>query len=116
MGACDEVFGVSLGETASSADLGGISKYSNENFTHPVGALRKYLQGSNARKTDKYCYPDRDNKLHFFNNNLTKSPSECAPIDISAIPMHRAGSRGPVRHQTKSAKQTHARLNFEHCF
>ena len=32
MGACDEAFGVSLGETASSADLGGSSKYSNENF------------------------------------------------------------------------------------
>ena len=32
MGACDEAFGVSLGETASGADLGGSSKYSNENF------------------------------------------------------------------------------------
>ena len=32
MGACDEAFGVSLCETASSADLGGSSKYSNENF------------------------------------------------------------------------------------
>ena len=32
MGACDEAFGVSLGETAPSADLGGSSKYSNENF------------------------------------------------------------------------------------
>ena len=32
MGACDESFGVSLGETAPSADLGGSSKYSNENF------------------------------------------------------------------------------------
>ena len=31
MGACDEAFGVSLGETAPSADLGGSSKYSNEN-------------------------------------------------------------------------------------
>jgi hypothetical protein len=31
-GGCDETFGVSLGETASSADLGGSSKYSNENF------------------------------------------------------------------------------------
>ena len=31
-GSCDEAFGVSLGETASSADLGGSSKYSNENF------------------------------------------------------------------------------------
>ena len=30
MGACDEAFGVSLGETASSADLGGSSKYSRE--------------------------------------------------------------------------------------
>ena len=28
----DEAFGVSLGEAASSADLGGSSKYSNENF------------------------------------------------------------------------------------
>ena len=28
----DEAFGVSLRETASSADLGGSSKYSNENF------------------------------------------------------------------------------------
>ena len=31
-GRCDEAFGVSLRETASSADLGGSSKYSNENF------------------------------------------------------------------------------------
>jgi hypothetical protein len=31
-GGCDEALGVSLGETASSADLGGSSKYSNENF------------------------------------------------------------------------------------
>ena len=28
----DEAFGVSLRETAPSADLGGSSKYSNENF------------------------------------------------------------------------------------
>ena len=28
----DEAFGVSLRETASSADLGGSSKHSNENF------------------------------------------------------------------------------------
>ena len=32
MEVCDEALGVSLGETASSADLGGSSKYSNENF------------------------------------------------------------------------------------
>ena len=32
MGACDEAFGASLSETAPSADLGGSSKYSNENF------------------------------------------------------------------------------------
>ena len=32
MDACDEAFGVSFGETAPSADLGGSSKYSNENF------------------------------------------------------------------------------------
>ena len=32
MGACDAACGVSLGETAPSADLGGSSKYSNENF------------------------------------------------------------------------------------
>ena len=32
MEVCDETLGVSLGETASSADLGGSSKYSNENF------------------------------------------------------------------------------------
>jgi hypothetical protein len=31
-GSSDEASGVSLGETASSADLGGSSKYSNENF------------------------------------------------------------------------------------
>ena len=31
-GGCDEALGVSLGETASGADLGGSSKYSNENF------------------------------------------------------------------------------------
>ena len=32
MGTCDEAFGVSLGETVPSAELGGSSKYSNENF------------------------------------------------------------------------------------
>ena len=31
-GGSDAAFGVSLGETASSADLGGSSKYSNESF------------------------------------------------------------------------------------
>ena len=31
-GGRDAAFGVSLGETASSEDLGGSSKYSNENF------------------------------------------------------------------------------------
>ena len=31
-GNCDEVFGVSLNEVTSSADLGGSSNYSNENF------------------------------------------------------------------------------------
>ena len=29
---CDETVGMYLGETAISADLGGSSKYSNENF------------------------------------------------------------------------------------
>ncbi len=37
MGACDEALGVSLGETAPSADLGGSSKYSNENFEDRSG-------------------------------------------------------------------------------
>ena len=32
MGACDEAFGVSLGETAPSADLGGSSKNKKKNF------------------------------------------------------------------------------------
>ena len=32
MDVCDEASGVSLGEAVSSADLGGSSKYSNENF------------------------------------------------------------------------------------
>ena len=31
-GGCEEALGVSLRETATSADLGGSSKYSNENF------------------------------------------------------------------------------------
>ena len=31
-GDCEEVYGVSLNETVSSADLGGSSNYSNENF------------------------------------------------------------------------------------
>jgi hypothetical protein len=29
---CDAAFGENLGETTSSADLGGSSNYSNENF------------------------------------------------------------------------------------
>ena len=37
MGACDEAFGVSLSETASSADLDGSRKYSNENFEDGSG-------------------------------------------------------------------------------
>ena len=36
-GSNDEAFGVSLGEIASSADLGGSSKYSNENFEDRSG-------------------------------------------------------------------------------
>ena len=36
-GSCDEVLGVSLHRTASSADLGGSSKYSNENFEDRSG-------------------------------------------------------------------------------
>ena len=36
-GGFDEAFGVSLGEKASSADLGGSSKYSNENFEDRSG-------------------------------------------------------------------------------
>ena len=32
MGACSAACGVNLGEATSSADLGGSSKYSNENF------------------------------------------------------------------------------------
>ena len=32
MEVCDEALGVTLGRTTSSADLGGSSKYSNENF------------------------------------------------------------------------------------
>ena len=32
MEVCEEAVGVNLSETASSADLGGSSKYSNENF------------------------------------------------------------------------------------
>ena len=32
MGVCDDFFGVNLGGTPPSADLGGSSKYSNENF------------------------------------------------------------------------------------
>ena len=37
METCDEAFDVSLGETVSSADLGGSSKYSNENFEDRSG-------------------------------------------------------------------------------
>ena len=36
-GSNDEAFGVSLREIASSADLGGSSKYSNENFEDRSG-------------------------------------------------------------------------------
>ena len=36
-GSCDEACGVSLRETSSSADLGGSSKYSNENFEDRSG-------------------------------------------------------------------------------
>ena len=36
-GGRDAAFGVSLGETASSEDLGGSSKYSNENFEDRSG-------------------------------------------------------------------------------
>ncbi len=32
MAVCDAAFGENLGETAPSADLGGSSNYSNENF------------------------------------------------------------------------------------
>ena len=36
-GGCDEASGVSLGEATPSADLGGSSKYSNENFEDRSG-------------------------------------------------------------------------------
>ena len=36
-GSCDEAYGVSLGEAAVSADLGGSSKYSNRNFEDRSG-------------------------------------------------------------------------------
>ena len=36
-GGRDAAFGASLGETASGADLGGSSKYSNENFEDRSG-------------------------------------------------------------------------------
>ena len=36
-GACEAALGVTLGETGSSADLGGSSKYSNENFEDRSG-------------------------------------------------------------------------------
>ena len=38
MGACDEAFGVGLGDTASSADRGGSGKYANERFEGRSGA------------------------------------------------------------------------------
>ena len=37
MGVCYEALGVSLGKTAPGADLGGSSKYSNENFEDRSG-------------------------------------------------------------------------------
>jgi hypothetical protein len=37
VGVSDETLGVSLGVTAPSADLGGSSKYSNENFEDRSG-------------------------------------------------------------------------------
>jgi hypothetical protein len=37
VGVCDETLGVSLGVTTPSADLGGSSKYSNENFEDRSG-------------------------------------------------------------------------------
>ena len=35
--ACDEALGVSLGDTAPSADLGGSSQYANEHFEGRCG-------------------------------------------------------------------------------
>ena len=37
MGVCDAALGVNLSETTPSADLGGSSKYSNENFEDRSG-------------------------------------------------------------------------------
>ena len=37
MGVCDAARGATLGETTPSADLGGSSKYSNENFEDRSG-------------------------------------------------------------------------------
>ena len=37
MGVCDAALGVSLGETAPSADLGGSSKYSYETYEDRSG-------------------------------------------------------------------------------
>ena len=37
MGVCDAALGVNLSETTHGADLGGSSKYSNENFEDRSG-------------------------------------------------------------------------------
>ena len=79
MGACDEAFGVSLGETAPSADLGGSSKYSNENFegrsgegfhvnstwtwvsrSQETGTLRKGRLGLVSRQGMGLIFPNQD--------------------------------------------------------
>ena len=44
-------------------------------------------------------------KVKFFDKNATKSDFERAPRDISAIPTHLDGSRGPVRDQKNRKKR-----------
>ena len=48
-------------------------------------------------------------KVYFFDKNATESDFERAHSDISAIPTHLDGSRGPVRDE-KSPKNENARV------
>ena len=52
--------------------------------------------------------PEFRRKVDFFDENATESDFERAPSDISAIPTHLDGSRGPVRGQKiqKNIKMT----------
>ena len=62
------------------------------------------MKQKNEKRISSAWRPDFRRKVNFFIKNATKSDFERAPSDISAIPTHPDGSRGPVQYQKHPKK------------